>query len=171
MVRSRSEANSPTVPAITVSWPKSVLISPASRTTGNKIPSELDVSESAIKRRSAEPDRERGEPEGDGKGKREGDQVRRAGDPGHGVREILGVDVLARQEEEETQAHQVEQLDRALGFDPPEPLRSHRYPEEDLQDNGGQQPTRHQPGQEGSDERHDGDDEEASEVEADHSRG
>ena len=56
MVGRSREENSPTVPAMTVSWPQSLLTSPASCTTGTEDAQRARGKRECDRRRSADPD-------------------------------------------------------------------------------------------------------------------
>lgn len=71
---------------------------------------------------------------------------------------MLGVDVLSSQEEQEPEAHEIEQLDGALRLYPPEALWPYRQTEQDLEHHRRQQSSRHEPGKQRGHERHRRDD-------------
>ena len=152
MVSSSSEPNSPTEPATTTSWPKSVAISPASRSTGTSTPSVLATRDSASSRTSA-PEVISRSP--NAAGTASAPEIRKAmrGQPERRPAEPLRPHVLAGQEQQEAQAEQVEQLGRAAWLDQVQALRADREAGQHLEHHRRYQPPRHQPGQQ---RRHEG---------------
>ena len=98
----------------------------------------------------------------------QGAQVGHPRDAEHRVAEMGRVDVLSRQEEQESEAHEVQELDRSLGLDPPETLWSDGQSEEHFEHDRRDQVARNDRGENRGDEGHGRHHQQPGEVEGHH---
>ena len=137
------------------------------RTTGTTIPSELDVSVDAIRRRSP-PEESARRPKATGKARANERKYAEAVSRRVGSPEASGIDVLSRQEEKKSEAHQIEQLDGPFRLHPTKTLRPDGDTEENLEHDRGNESARHEPSHHRRQERHHRHDEQPGEIEGHH---